>query len=107
MLLSTDKSVKYMKTKINQSVKYMENKNKLEKKFTEVDLCLHSYMYDSTDFKTVQEFFQHISDQTDGLLDDYDLTDIREAFVRQYTGWVGYWTNEVEAAYNQVFACQH
>lgn len=85
----------------------MKNKINLDKKFTEIDLYLHRYMYDFADFKTVQEFFQHIFDETDGLLDEFDPIDVREAFVRQYTGWVGYWTDKVETAYNQVFFQQH
>lgn len=85
----------------------MNNKFKLDKKFTEIDLYLHRYMYDFADFGTARDFFQYVFNDTDGLLDDFDPIDVREAFVRQYTGWVGYWTDEVETSYNQVSTRQH
>lgn len=68
----------------------------MDKKYTYIDLRLHSYMFNADDFDSTREFFRHIFNEEHHSLEDYSDEDIYEGFRRQYEEWVGTWTNECE-----------
>lgn len=74
----------------------------MDKKYTYVDLKIHSYMFNKNDFGSIEEFFEYIFRQERYSLEEVSAADMLEGFVRQYEDWVGRWTAEVNKAFFKV-----
>ena len=73
----------------------------MDKKYTYVDLKIHSYMNNKNDFDSIEEFFEYIFEQERYSLKEVSTADMLEGFVRQYEDWVGPWTAEVNEAFSK------
>lgn len=73
----------------------------MDKKYTYVDLKIHSYMFDKDNFDSTKEFFEYIFRQERYSLEEVRNADMLEGFIRQYEDWVGSWTDEVSKAFSE------
>lgn len=79
----------------------------MDKKYTYVDLKIHSYMFNKNDFDSIEDFFEYIFEQERYNLEEVSNADMLEGFVRQYEDWVGPWTAEINKAFSDAISDYH
>lgn len=73
--------------------------DKLNKNYTYVDLRVHSYMF--SDFSSATDLIHQIFNDEKYAFEDIEDDDIYSGIRRQYTEFVGEWTNECEQAFDR------